>query len=173
MYLATVRCARVMPSLSNSPWIRGAPHSGLARLISRMRVIVFGAMVFPAGFKRATLPFPEDAKALPMPVDDRAGFDQVPTAPVLIGLFIYVFTREQQHEHPAIMKTKRIVLLFIAPSMLAGCVATQYQKSVSVTRDATGAIVSRTETETVIQPHQQGWPVKFEYLKGVQPGESK
>ena len=46
MYLATVRCARMMPSLSNSPWIRGAPHRGLARLISRMRVIVFGAMVF-------------------------------------------------------------------------------------------------------------------------------
>src|SRR5437016_1614891 len=25
-----------MPSLSNSPWIRGAPHSGLAMLISRI-----------------------------------------------------------------------------------------------------------------------------------------
>jgi hypothetical protein len=25
-----------MPSLSSSPWIRGAPHSGLARLISRI-----------------------------------------------------------------------------------------------------------------------------------------
>src|SRR4051812_49999804 len=25
-----------MPSLSNSPWIRGAPHNGLARLISRI-----------------------------------------------------------------------------------------------------------------------------------------
>jgi len=52
-----------------------------------MRVIVFGAMVFPAGFKRATLPFPEDAKALPMPVDDRAGFDQVqPGFPPIPGM---------------------------------------------------------------------------------------
>src|SRR5664280_538135 len=27
-----------MPSLSNTPWIRGAPHSGLAMLISRIPV---------------------------------------------------------------------------------------------------------------------------------------
>ena len=71
------------------------------------------------------------------------------------------------------MKSKYIALLFIAPLLLSGCVATQYQKSVSVTKDANGNIVSRTETESVIQPNQQGWPVKFEYLKGVQPGESK
>jgi PBP1b-binding outer membrane lipoprotein LpoB len=70
------------------------------------------------------------------------------------------------------MKIKSI-MLFIAPLLLAGCVNTQYQKSVSVTKDANGNIVSRTETESVMQPNQQGWPVKFEYLKGVQPGESK
>ena len=33
MYLATLVCPISMPSLSSSPWIRGAPHSGLARLI--------------------------------------------------------------------------------------------------------------------------------------------
>jgi PBP1b-binding outer membrane lipoprotein LpoB len=71
------------------------------------------------------------------------------------------------------MKTKSITLLFIAPLLLSGCVATQYQKSVSVTKDASGNIVSSVETESVIQPNQQGWPVKFEHLKGVQPGTPK
>src|SRR5882672_11940441 len=36
MYLATLVWPISMPSLSNSPWIRGAPHSGLAMLISRI-----------------------------------------------------------------------------------------------------------------------------------------
>jgi len=38
MYLATVDWAISMPSLSNSPWIRGAPHSGFSRLIRRTRL---------------------------------------------------------------------------------------------------------------------------------------
>ena len=37
MYLATVDWATSKPSLSSSPWMRGAPHSGLSRLISPMR----------------------------------------------------------------------------------------------------------------------------------------
>src|SRR5579863_996509 len=36
MYLATVAWHTSMPSLSSSPWIRGAPHSGFARLIFRI-----------------------------------------------------------------------------------------------------------------------------------------
>src|SRR5258705_13978063 len=37
-----------MPSLSNSPWIRGAPHSGLAMLISRISLrISVGKVVRP------------------------------------------------------------------------------------------------------------------------------
>src|SRR5712664_740639 len=32
MYLATVDCATSIPSFSSSPWMRGAPHSRLARL---------------------------------------------------------------------------------------------------------------------------------------------
>jgi hypothetical protein len=36
MYFATVVCPTSMPSLSSSPWIRGAPQSGFAILISRM-----------------------------------------------------------------------------------------------------------------------------------------
>src|SRR5271167_907831 len=37
MYLATVAWLTSMPSLSSSPWIRGAPQSGLAPLICRIR----------------------------------------------------------------------------------------------------------------------------------------
>jgi hypothetical protein len=37
MYLATVGSVISIPSLSNSPWIRGAPHSGLLRLIIRIK----------------------------------------------------------------------------------------------------------------------------------------
>jgi hypothetical protein len=36
-----------MPSLSNSPWIRGAPHSGLAMLISRISLRIFGEVGRP------------------------------------------------------------------------------------------------------------------------------
>jgi hypothetical protein len=37
MYLATVDWATSKPSLSSSPWMRGAPQSEFAWLISRMR----------------------------------------------------------------------------------------------------------------------------------------
>jgi hypothetical protein len=37
MYLVTVDWAMSKASLSNSPWMRGAPHRGFSRLISRMR----------------------------------------------------------------------------------------------------------------------------------------
>jgi hypothetical protein len=67
---------------------------------------------------------------------------------------------------------KTILIIGLA-ALCSGCVATQYQKSISVTKDATGNIVSTVETESVIQPNQSGWPVKFEYLKGVQPNGPK
>src|SRR2546422_714619 len=37
MYFDTVACEIVRPSFSSSPWILGAPHRGLARLIRRIR----------------------------------------------------------------------------------------------------------------------------------------
>src|SRR5439155_1447817 len=37
MYFDTVACETVRPSFSSSPWILGAPHSGFARLICRIR----------------------------------------------------------------------------------------------------------------------------------------
>jgi hypothetical protein len=45
MYLATLVCPISMPSLRSSPWIRGAPHSELAMLISRMSLRISGAIV--------------------------------------------------------------------------------------------------------------------------------
>jgi hypothetical protein len=36
MYLATVDCATVKPSLSNSPWMWGAPQSLFSRLMRRI-----------------------------------------------------------------------------------------------------------------------------------------
>ena len=45
MYLATLVCPISMPSLRSSPWIRGAPHSGLAMLISRISLRISGATV--------------------------------------------------------------------------------------------------------------------------------
>ncbi len=50
---------------------------------------------------------------------------------------------------------------------LSGCVETQYIKSVTVKKDASGKIVERIETETVSQPGR-GYSVEFEHLKGVQ-----
>src|SRR6202043_638233 len=48
MYLATLVCPMSMPSLRSSPWIRGAPHSGLARLMSRIsRRISSGTIGLP------------------------------------------------------------------------------------------------------------------------------
>ena len=38
MYLPTVAWLTTMPSLSSSPWIRGAPQRGLAMLIRRIRL---------------------------------------------------------------------------------------------------------------------------------------
>jgi hypothetical protein len=38
MYLTTVDWAISMPSLSSSPWMRGAPHRGFSRLIRRTRL---------------------------------------------------------------------------------------------------------------------------------------
>ena len=69
---------------------------------------------------------------------------------------------------------KTYLLLTLTTAILAtGCVATTYSKSVTVTRDADGKIVQTVETEAVVQPGGQGWPVKFEHLKGVQPNGSK
>jgi hypothetical protein len=53
--------------------------------------------------------------------------------------------------------------------LFTGCVSTSYNKSIAVTKDANGKIIQTVETESVTQPNQSGWPVKFEYMKDVQP----
>src|SRR3984893_10480667 len=45
MYLATLVCPISTPSLTSSPWIRGAPHSGLAMLISRISLRISNGTV--------------------------------------------------------------------------------------------------------------------------------
>jgi len=41
MYLATLDCATSNPSLSSSPWMRGAPQSGFSMLIRRINTRSF------------------------------------------------------------------------------------------------------------------------------------
>jgi hypothetical protein len=52
--------------------------------------------------------------------------------------------------------------------LMAGCVNTQYQKEVTVTKDKDGNVVSRVETERAIQ-FRDGLFITFDHLKGVDP----
>jgi hypothetical protein len=69
MYLETVDSATSKPSLSSSPWMRGAPHNGFSLLICRMRSrnsrSIFGR---PA---RCRDPAPESFEPSAMPAQDR------------------------------------------------------------------------------------------------------
>src|SRR5713101_4058080 len=74
MYLATLDCATSNPSLSSSPWIRGAPQSGFSTLIRRINtrssVSICGR---PPLWAR--LPTPVAAKAGSVPTHERLGPD--------------------------------------------------------------------------------------------------
>jgi hypothetical protein len=56
MYFDTVDCATSNPSISSSPWIRGAPHSGFSWLMRRMRSrrpqSIFGRPALHRDFQR-------------------------------------------------------------------------------------------------------------------------
>jgi hypothetical protein len=66
IYLATLVCPMSMPSLSSSPWIRGAPHSGLAKLISRITCrISAGTAGRPR--RRPGFPAPKQSEACTVP----------------------------------------------------------------------------------------------------------
>src|SRR5260370_36464050 len=74
MYLATLDCATSNPSLSSSPWMRGAPQSGIfdahpADQYAQLRVDP------RSPFPWARLPTPVAAKAGPMPTHERLGPD--------------------------------------------------------------------------------------------------
>jgi len=66
------------------------------------------------------------------------------------------------------MKKSYFAILFLAIGVSA-CVQTNYSKMVSVTKDESGKIIQTVETEGVVQPGGNGWPIKFEHLKGIQP----
>src|SRR5215831_18715857 len=68
MYFETVACDTVTPSFSSSPWILGAPQSGFARLVCRIRS---RSSVPIAGRppSASTLPCPVASKSLPVPAD--------------------------------------------------------------------------------------------------------
>src|SRR5262249_39403251 len=68
MYFATVVCPTSMPSLSSSPWIRGAPHSGFATLISRNEPAHVRGCRWPA-VSRSRLPAPIGAEAGAVPAN--------------------------------------------------------------------------------------------------------
>src|ERR1700722_822505 len=74
MYLATLDCATSNPSLSSSPWMRGAPQSGFSTFIRRINarssVSICGRP--PWG---ARLPTPVAGKAGPVPTHERLGPD--------------------------------------------------------------------------------------------------
>src|ERR1700731_429054 len=73
MYLATLDCATSNPSLSSSPWMRGAPQSGFSTLIRRintqLRVDLRSLSLW------ARPPTPAAAKAGPVPTHECLGPD--------------------------------------------------------------------------------------------------
>jgi len=68
MYLATVVWPISISSLSSSPWILGAPQSGLARLISRINFLIsadsFGRLPSDFDFHRRYEQNPRGANGL-------------------------------------------------------------------------------------------------------------
>src|SRR6266851_9575717 len=75
MYLATLVCPTSMPSLSSSPWIRGAPHSGLARQLAYLRRHLWPS---PAGSR---FPAPIGSEPSPVPADHGIRLDDRQRAP--------------------------------------------------------------------------------------------
>ena len=71
MYLATLNCATSNPSLSSSPWMRGAPQRDAHLPYQRTQP---GLDRRPAS-QRSRLPAPIAAKARVVPVDERLGTD--------------------------------------------------------------------------------------------------
>src|SRR3954464_6198389 len=87
MYLATEVWPTSMPSLRSSPWMRGAPQSGLARLIFRIsRRISGGTLGLPA--RRRDFQRQKERKPDPMPPDncfrlyDREGIQNTRRDPI-------------------------------------------------------------------------------------------
>src|ERR1700720_3716507 len=74
MYLATLDCATSNPSLSSSPWMRGAPQSGFSMLIREINARS-SVSTLRSPSPRARLPTPVATKAGPVPSQERLGLD--------------------------------------------------------------------------------------------------
>src|SRR5262245_50949312 len=73
IYLATLVWPTSMPSLRSSPWILGAPHNGLAMLISRISRRISNDNRSAAAASR--FPAPIQSKTGPVPADHGIGSD--------------------------------------------------------------------------------------------------
>src|SRR4029079_4516360 len=74
MYWATLDCATSNPSLSSSPWMRGAPQSGFLDAHPPDQHAEVRLDLRPPS-REARLPMPVGAKAGPMPSHERLGTD--------------------------------------------------------------------------------------------------
>lgn len=66
------------------------------------------------------------------------------------------------------MKKAVISATILSSIFMTGCIGTQFQKSVSVTKDADGRIIQTVETETVIQGGSS-YPMKLKHLNKQNP----
>lgn len=66
------------------------------------------------------------------------------------------------------MKSLMPFALLFSLALVSGCVQSTYSKTVTVTKDPDGRVLSIVESETVSQP-AHGYPIKLQLVKGVQP----
>jgi PBP1b-binding outer membrane lipoprotein LpoB len=67
------------------------------------------------------------------------------------------------------MKNNKVLTIIFLMLTMNGCVVqSTYSKTVAVTKDAEGRVIQTVESETVVQP-ANGYPLRLEKIKGVQP----
>jgi len=89
MYLLTLLSPMSMPSLSSSPWMRGAPQAGLSWHIFRIESRTSREMTGLSGLAALHLPGPEQTQAGTMPGNDRFWLGRWP-APSACGWRIVI-----------------------------------------------------------------------------------
>src|SRR5215469_18839196 len=72
-YLLTLVSPTSIPSFSNSPWMRGAPQSGLSRLIWRINFLISWETGRSSGLPVVDLPSPKEVESSAMPADHSLG----------------------------------------------------------------------------------------------------
>jgi len=63
---------------------------------------------------------------------------------------------------------KALTIIFLMLTMNGCVVQSTYSKTIAVTKDAEGRVIQTVESETVVQP-ANGYPLRLEKIKGVQP----